>query len=756
MAPLSGVSRQNTDSGHPQHRIIGVPFVLPKMQAEFLHQCRSEKYDIPERAKYVKEPVPSHFWKQALFILFQFFRFLWLVIRREQQQLWNISLLPLDAWVLKCEKDDANIIAVVEDGLRSGAISIPGTVADPNRFDAVTGVTDYLNAFSTIIAERIRNQFTPLYDPATEPLSTEVLAINSYIQEHAGYPLYNAQLAVAEAVMRKLSIEKSAFIVAECGSGKTKIGATAMAALHALRANQRHRGKAKTFNIVLCPSHVAKKWCREIADDPNGHYPILGAHRKYPLSTYIKRKYKGKLDGLLVDELHEYNNDSGQGEAMGELFAVAGKIIGMTATLINGYSSGIFHLLYRTVPHLMQKDNKPYHEPEQYNSEYGVVQSVFEERVVEYASKRRTQRRKTQTKQLPGVSPLVYSRFLLEQAAFLRLTDMGKDLPEHEEIPVPVSMPEEVEAEYKRLEKTFVTIMRRDPKIKRKILSSFINLLTVYPDQPYGQEPILHPADRLPLAEPAELGDFDTIGPKEQAVFDIARKAIARGEKVLVYTSWVRVDSQQKLQKLFADHGHRTAILPATVKPDAREEWVQQQLSKGLQILITNPSLVETGLDLNAFTTLIFYSMGNKLFTLRQASRRSWRINQLAPAVKVYMPYYKHTMQHKALKLMASKLAAAGMIEGNFSEEGLSAMSEIQDMTTQMAKELMLGIQDSVEDLAASFKKMAILHTEEAGAEITSPVEVPKPTAIVIQTTKTRRKKVQVDENQLSFFDLVA
>ena len=457
---------------------------------------------------------------------------------------------------------------------------------------------------------------------------------------------------------------------------------------------------------------------------------------------------------------------------MGELFAAAKKIIGMTATLINGYSSGIFYLLYRTVPHLMQKDNKPYNEPEQFNSEYGVVQSVFEERVVEYASKRRTQRRKTQTKQLPGVSPLVYSRFLLEQAAFLRLTDMGKDLPEYEEIPIPVSMPDEMENEYKRLEKTFVSILRRDPKIKRKIMSAFINLLTVYPDQPYGQEPILHPADRQPLVEPAELGNFDTLGPKEQAVFDLAQKAIATGEKVLVYTSWVRVDSQQKLQKLFVENGYRTAILPATVKTEAREEWVQHQLSKGLQILITNPSLVETGLDFNAFTTLIFYSMGNKLFTLRQASRRSWRINQLAPAVKVYMPYYKHTMQHKALKLMASKLAAAGMIEGNFSEEGLSAMSEIQDMTTQMAKELMLGIQDSVEDLAASFQKMAILHDdepEEAAAfqeepvvDVPAAIPIPEivediPTELIdIKKKQTRKKKIEVAEGQLSLFDLVA
>ena len=56
---------------------------------------------------------------------------------------------------------------------------------------------------------------------AAEQLSREVLAVNSYIQAHTGYSLYNAQLAVAEAVKRKLLVSKFAFIVAECGAGKS-------------------------------------------------------------------------------------------------------------------------------------------------------------------------------------------------------------------------------------------------------------------------------------------------------------------------------------------------------------------------------------------------------------------------------------------------------------------------------------------------------------------------------------------------------
>ena len=55
------------------------------------------------------------------------------------------------------------------------------------------------------------------------------------------------------------------------------------------------------------------------------------------------------------------------------------------------------------------------------------------------------------------------------------------------------------------------------------------------------------------------------------------------------------------------------------------------------------------------------------------------------------MLYYADTMQAKAMKLMASKLAVAGIIEGTFSEEGLAAMSDVKDLTSQMAKELAAG-----------------------------------------------------------------
>ena len=173
----------------------------------------------------------------------------------------------LDAWLLELLPDDKNVVDVLELGLKEGKISIPGADANkPDEFDNVTSVTSYLTVFGVDVAERIRNQFIPLFDPASEPLSEEILAVNDYIQEQAGYSLYDAQLAVAETVKRQLERRNAAFIVAECGTGKTKIGSTALGALHGLAAAQRRRGAQKTFNLVMCSSHVTRKWVREIGE----------------------------------------------------------------------------------------------------------------------------------------------------------------------------------------------------------------------------------------------------------------------------------------------------------------------------------------------------------------------------------------------------------------------------------------------------------------------------------------------------------
>ncbi len=789
------------------------------------------------------------------------------------------SSAQFDVWKLFLSTGERNIIKFVEHGLETGQIAIPGECTEKDAFADVLSVSSYLNRFGTSIADKIQGQFTPLFDPSKEQISREVMAVNAHIQKQAGYSLYDAQLAVSEAIMRSLRKNKTALCIAECGTGKTKIGLTSLHAYHS-RKGGRH------FNIVLCPAHLPKKWLREIEETvpdsfavqvktagelekaynlfqkgscscyvvmtkekardgymrrpavtysrrkraficpdcgerimmnvfnggikcqteadqfffrrenkknrkcencgsllwtvleterqsqwvkiantgfvyrtmaqqhldsiarkvmmksarsnkapvfPKEYYDVkalvdnpdmvvrpAGARPECSLSMYVSKKMRGKIDGLIIDELQDYNNNSGQGDAMNDLLGCAKRAVGLTGTLINGYSQGIFYLLYRVSPRLMQTDGKRYTVPADFNQEYGVTETAFELTEENYIANRRTEKRKLREKQVPGVSPLVYSRFLMNQAVFLSLNDMGKQLPEYEEIPVELQLPEDVLTEYQRIEEKFTDVMKRQRDIAIKVMSAFMSLLTVYPDQPYGMKPVLDPYCEIPLVQALDRRDADKLNEKDLWLLEKVKEKIARHERVVIYTSWVRIDTQERLEKLFWEHDINVCVLRASVPTVKREEWIEKQVESGVHVLITNPQLLETGLDLNDFTTLIYYNISYKLFTLRQSSRRSWRINQKAPRIEVYFLYFKNVMQHRAIRLMASKLAVAGVIEGNLTDEGLAAMSECQDLTTLLAQELTLGLKNETEDIGDVFKKMAFLkpNEEEAAAEV--------------------------------------
>lgn len=156
--------------------------------------------------------------------------------------------------------------------------------------------------------------------------------------------------------------------------------------------------------------------------------------------------------------------------------------------------------------------------------------------------------------------------------------------------------------------------------------------------------------------------------------------------------------------------------MTATIKAKDREEWIRQKLERDkIDVLICNPTLVETGLDLLDFTTIIYYQIGYNLFTMRQSSRRSWRLSQ-EHDVEVYFMFYKDTVQEQTLSLMASKQKASMAIEGKFSEEGLNAMSDSTDMLTKIASSVTDGIKESVD--VQVFEKTSIASRKSEAVHI--------------------------------------
>ena len=86
--------------------------------------------------------------------------------------------------------------------------------------------------------------------------------------------------------------------------------------------------------------------CRSALWQADGSGP-----KRYPLADYVKHRMKGFFDLLIGDEVHEYKGrGSAQGIAAGVLADACGKSLTLTGTLTRGYSSTLFHLLYRFSP----------------------------------------------------------------------------------------------------------------------------------------------------------------------------------------------------------------------------------------------------------------------------------------------------------------------------------------------------------------------------------------------------------------------
>jgi hypothetical protein len=166
-----------------------------------------------------------------------------------------------------------------------------------------------------------------------------------------------------------------------------------------------------------------------------------------------------------------------------------------------------------------------------------------------------------------------------------------------------------------------------------------------------------------------------------------------QGRRCCVYLSFTgKHDVRPKIQRLLADAGLRGVILPDTVQPIAREDWICKHLDE-IDVLIVHPKRVMTGLDLIAFPSLIFYQLGYSTHVLRQASARARRPTQTQPC-KVYFLYYRDSIQEKALALMGEKEAASQALEGTFDVNALRGLMngcENDDIVAALANSLESG-----------------------------------------------------------------
>lgn len=434
--------------------------------------------------------------------------------------------------------------------------------------------------------------------------------------------------------------------------------------------------KAILFS-VLCPDcateigeaeeeHLAKSpracpECNSILRAPDRNVSEK-MRTRIPVAEYVKRHWtKGAIELLIVDEIHEYKGgDTGQGNSLAQMASMSKKILGLTGTLLNGYASSLFYILYRLNPNLMNKKlGLEYTDVKKFVDAYGAFEKIYKstnasEGIVVKKG------RQTSVKEKPKTSPHLLS-VLMDMVVFLRLDEIkmeeGQGLPSYREEVILVEKDPHLFQEADNYLEQIASRVRKEPRFLGNLANDSI---AIY-DMPFNSHVAQNEIIYTPLTTREEYGYIN----KEKKLISLVAGELEENRNVLVYIHFsnkgVGADIKDILSKEFPDK--KINFLSPNIAAKKRQEWIKDN---PCDVLICNPELVKTGLDLLEFPTIIFYETTYNTFTLKQASRRSWRLGQ-KKSIKVLFMAYENTAQHIAMNLIGAKVNAANSLEGRLS-----------------------------------------------------------------------------------------
>jgi hypothetical protein len=484
--------------------------------------------------------------------------------------------------------------------------------------------------------------------------------------------------------------------------------------------------------------------------------------RRHSISEYITKHAKGAFKLLIADEVHQFKSKSSdRGVAFHQLVTSTKWTLTLTGTFFGGKSTSIFWLLHR-LNHGVRRDFA-FHDEKRWARLYGVLETTRRRRRNDDADEdgvyTGNRRYRNQAKEQPGVSPAIVSR-LLDTTIFLSLKDLNMAMPAYKEEVVALDMLDDQGQQYHSMDRSLKQLAVQSSRY----LSTWLQWSLARPNSAFRDEVVLvdevddedgKSIRKVPLMElPAINPNGHKWLPKENWLADFCKIEKQQGRKVLIYVRQTGTrDIQDRVMMPLQANGLRVSILGGNVDPRKREEWIAKRVNT-IDALICNPRLVETGLDLVQFSTVVFFEIEYSLYTLWQSVRRVWRLGQTQP-VKAIFSVYSSSMEAKALALMGRKMKAAQLVYGD--EVGGAIVPEEEgDFLTQLARDVLDGAKLS--DLQTLFADdLQVSHNPMGSLTTPSAVIVPGPkvmtwddwvTTKTVVVRRTRRKEV-VPEGQM-------
>ena len=428
-------------------------------------------------------------------------------------------------------------------------------------------------------------------------------------------------------------------------------------------------------------------------------------HRRIAPADLIARRLNGHFDLLVIDELHQYKNASGQGTAMGQLVGACKQTIGLTGTLSDGKASSLYHILWRVSPGRLLAEGFDHRSMGRFISLYGSVEWKTREKdeVDEQGQFVGKKVIKNPPKEIPGLSPKLFVNHLADKCVFLELGDIGLPLVELEERPVLVTMDASHERAYTAFHANYEDLAKRAFAAgNHAAFARFIPSVVNAANQP-------HKSNAIPLLD--ETVYFDAVleegerSAKERRILADVQAELSQDRRCVLYVRYTgdwRQDT--RLADVLKAENIKVRTLHASVAPEDRIDWLADAVKQGVEVVVCNAKLVEVGLDLYDFPTLMFYQFTDEVATMRQAARRAWRIGQHRMC-KILYYVYEQSYEVVQLRRMLHKRAHALLLEGRLDRSEVATFAP-QDELSASAMNIAACLGD-LDDLSAKWQTLA-------------------------------------------------
>lgn len=438
---------------------------------------------------------------------------------------------------------------------------------------------------------------------------------------------------------------------------------------------------------------------------------------------------------FLCDEVHQTRSeDSGRGDAFAQCVQSAKRILSLTGTVTTGKSTSIKEILWRTNPaELLAKGFDHSSGKISWAKSYGVLMQTTKEYPGDSGIITKRKKVALQPIEQPGISPKMIVDFLWHRCVTLELGDLGLPLVELKEVPVFLDMDAKHVNQYKIFHKNLQDHVKHTMWAGAKAGVAKMNPATInYADRPdLGGSVTFKPKDpnQSPVTYTAPAFPSNYYTAKERHLVETVKQELAEGRGIMVYTNFT--DSyavDQRIHQVFKDHGIDSEVLKSKVPQERRTEWLADAEARGVKVVVTNMRLVEVGIDAIFLPSIYFYQMNEDINTVRQSSRRAWRIGQDLEC-RVYYAVYNGTTQVAQFKRLMTKRSHALLAEGRLDK------SELKNYCDDTRNKMALDIAECLATTGLAQKWVAL-----------SKKDIDKNLQIVSQTNFKQAQKTIMQE----------